>query len=310
MNIRDLLVKLNTGLSELHDAQAQYILPKLRLEYQFLAKQLLGITVPELDGVYKAINRDTDDLAFITPDTKISEVALIAGIINYLENNNTGALTVDNKYIFADNNARDEYFTTNSAELVDEMYIVSGGVLQKYISGEWVDVSATIRGTSAGFGTPTASATTLDAGQPAEVNVTATGDDTAKIFNFEFGIPEGADGTGNGTGMQEPPNDGNMYARAYINGTYDWVNVSAIIAEIPVFQIPYKKGYTENGSNVFVLPKTPYVIVDVFVLDGETTRYTLQDGDYSVSGNSVTITNPTLADGMSVKILYTAKEAA
>lgn len=43
-------------------------------------------------------------------------------------------------------------------------------------------------GTSAGFGTPTASATTVT-GNPT-VSVTASGPDTAKVFSFAFGIPK------------------------------------------------------------------------------------------------------------------------
>ena len=49
-------------------------------------------------------------------------------------------------------------------------------------------------GASAGFGTPTASVTTLDAGEDATVSVTASGSDTEKVFAFSFGIPKGADG--------------------------------------------------------------------------------------------------------------------
>ena len=44
-------------------------------------------------------------------------------------------------------------------------------------------------GASAGFGTPTASATSVT-GNPT-VNVTASGPDTAKVFDFQFGIPGG-----------------------------------------------------------------------------------------------------------------------
>ena len=49
-------------------------------------------------------------------------------------------------------------------------------------------------GAAAGFGTPTAIATTLDAGSDATVTVTASGDDTAKVFSFTFGIPQGVQG--------------------------------------------------------------------------------------------------------------------
>ncbi len=51
-----------------------------------------------------------------------------------------------------------------------------------------------VDGAAAGFGTPTATATTLASGSAATATVTATGPDTAKIFSFEFGIPQGAVG--------------------------------------------------------------------------------------------------------------------
>ena len=44
-------------------------------------------------------------------------------------------------------------------------------------------------GAAAGFGTPTAAATALPAGSAPTATVTASGPDTAKVFDFEFGIP-------------------------------------------------------------------------------------------------------------------------
>ncbi len=49
-------------------------------------------------------------------------------------------------------------------------------------------------GAAAGFGTPTASATSLLPGAMPTVNVTASGNDTTKVFSFLFGIPQGAKG--------------------------------------------------------------------------------------------------------------------
>ena len=49
-------------------------------------------------------------------------------------------------------------------------------------------------GAAAGFGTPAASASKLAAGAQATVAVTASGPDTAKVFTFEFGIPQGETG--------------------------------------------------------------------------------------------------------------------
>ena len=49
-------------------------------------------------------------------------------------------------------------------------------------------------GQAAGFGTPTATASTLTPGSSATVSVSASGADTAKVFDFTFGIPQGAEG--------------------------------------------------------------------------------------------------------------------
>lgn len=50
------------------------------------------------------------------------------------------------------------------------------------------------KGDAAGFGTPTAVVNTLDAGSNATAQVTASGEDTAKVFSFTFGIPKGEKG--------------------------------------------------------------------------------------------------------------------
>ena len=65
----------------------------------------------------------------------------------------------------------------------------SGAVWVKYIGSDGTS------GTSAGFGAPDATAETLTAGSEATAEVTASGEDTAKVFHFSFGIPKGADGT-------------------------------------------------------------------------------------------------------------------
>ena len=59
-------------------------------------------------------------------------------------------------------------------------------------------------GEAAGFGTPTATATTLPAGSDATATVTATGPDTAKVFSFTFGIPQGETGETGATGATGP----------------------------------------------------------------------------------------------------------
>lgn len=56
---------------------------------------------------------------------------------------------------------------------------------------EWL---ASLIGQSAGFGTPTASAIALTSGEQPTAIVSASGENTAKVFNFQFGIPAGVAG--------------------------------------------------------------------------------------------------------------------
>lgn len=63
--------------------------------------------------------------------------------------------------------------------------------------GEWSEAIELIEGktgAAAGFGAPIIAVETLPAGSEATASVTASGDDTAKEFNFNFGIPRGAAG--------------------------------------------------------------------------------------------------------------------
>jgi len=61
---------------------------------------------------------------------------------------------------------------------------------------------------NAGFGTPTATATGLDAGVSPTASVTASGDNAEKVFAFEFGVPKGDKGdkgdTGDAAGFGTP----------------------------------------------------------------------------------------------------------
>lgn len=72
--------------------------------------------------------------------------------------------------------------------------------------GDKGDTGATgATGAAAGFGTPTASATTLSEGASATATISTGGPDTEKIFNFAFGIPKGATGqTGTPAGFDTP----------------------------------------------------------------------------------------------------------
>lgn len=82
-------------------------------------------------------------------------------------------------------------------------------------------------GAAAGFGTPAASASKLAASAQATVAVTASGPDTAKVFTFEFGIPQGEPGD---TGPNEVTSSTatNLTGLLKGNGT----NVEAAVPEV------------------------------------------------------------------------------
>lgn len=101
--------------------------------------------------------------------------------------------------------------------------------------GEWSDAIELIEGktgAAAGFGAPTVAVETRPAGSDATASVTASGDDTAKVFNFNFGIPSGAAGAdgissyiyvayasdASGAGFSLTPSNGLMF-RAEIHTT-------------------------------------------------------------------------------------------
>ena len=94
---------------------------------------------------------------------------------------------------------------------VEQQYDESGNTQFRFRSSsaggtwsQWITVSKGEKGetgetgAAAGFGTPNVTVETLPAGSDATASVAASGDNTAKVFNFNFGIPKGADGK-NGT---------------------------------------------------------------------------------------------------------------
>ncbi|GHV42654.1 hypothetical protein FACS189490_12070 [Clostridia bacterium] len=64
-----------------------------------------------------------------------------------------GALYVPDEFIFADDAARDAYFSANPGDLQDGIYCLSAGLLQKYALGEWTDGTAAIQGPKGDDGT-------------------------------------------------------------------------------------------------------------------------------------------------------------
>lgn len=72
-------------------------------------------------------------------------------------------------------------------------------------------------GEAAGFGTPTVSVETLGEGSTATASVRATGEDTSKVFSFNFGIPKGD----TGRGIETVVSDGNDLIIKYDDGSDD-----------------------------------------------------------------------------------------
>lgn len=82
-------------------------------------------------------------------------------------------------------------------------------------------------GAAAGFGTPTASATAKLPGTQPTVTVTATGSDTAKVFDFSFGIPKGDTGETGQNGAAGGFGTPTASASALPSGSTPTVSVSA-----------------------------------------------------------------------------------
>ncbi len=78
---------------------------------------------------------------------------------------------------------------TNTANAKFIRFSVDGGISwgeSTYVKGE--------QGTPAGFGEPVISASTVPTGYPASATITASGPDTAKVFNIALEIPKGETG--------------------------------------------------------------------------------------------------------------------
>ena len=92
-------------------------------------------------------------------------------------------------------------------------------------------------GTAAGFGTPTASASSLPSSSPPTVSVTASGENTEKIFSFEFGIPQsgsGENGVAYETGVWTPSFSGMSGYFDYVSGSYTLIGNRCIIEGVVI----------------------------------------------------------------------------
>ena len=114
-------------------------------------------------------------------------------------------------------------------------------------------------GEAAGFGTPKISVETLDEGSTATASVRATGEDTAKVFNFNFGIPKGD----TGRGITTVVSDGNDLIIKYddkseerLRGVIQTINalVADSKADFEAAQIEENKGKTISyAGNLYLI---------------------------------------------------------
>lgn len=109
----------------------------------------------------------------------------------------------DSRYIkLVDWQAQPEYqFSEDGTNWHDQQQDADLYYHERRPGGQWgpaVKMKTGPTGAAAGFGAPTIAVETLPAGSDATASVTASGDNTAKVFSFSFGIPKGTDGQ-NGT---------------------------------------------------------------------------------------------------------------
>lgn len=109
-------------------------------------------------------------------------------------------------------------------------------------------------GVSAGFGTPTANATTLESNQSATVSVSASGNNTNKVFAFSFGIPKGIKGdNGLSAGFGTPTATAttlNPTDNATVSVSASGVDTAKVFSF--VFGIP-KGDKGDNGTSVLAI---------------------------------------------------------
>lgn len=130
----------------------------------------------------------------------------------------------DTTYILKDSNALP---STNVTQDIDE-----NSTAEQVPSAKAIYQMGGSGGEAAGFGTPEASATQLESTQPPTVTVEASGPNTAKIFKFSFGIPQGAKGEKGDTGAQGPQGEtgatgatGAVFTPSVdTNGNISWTN--------------------------------------------------------------------------------------
>ena len=141
------------------------------------------INIPQEVSAYGGDAKYTVRGFTIDSDNFISDALQVTGTLHYTytAGNNTrliGKLTPNTLDLFL---ATAEKYLLNQLQQAKDSGLFDGADGQPGEDGE--------DGTPAGFGTPTATAHSLSQDATPTVTVSATGDDTAKVFSFNFGIP-------------------------------------------------------------------------------------------------------------------------
>lgn len=126
-------------------------------------------------------------------------------------------------------------------------------------------------GNSAGFGTPTVQIEMLDAGSEATAEVTASGEDTAKEFQFSFGIPQGKQGKSAYQAWLDSGNTGDE------QDFFDSLTGAAM-----------RHAFTASDVTSGTLSVSTYGC-PVSISDDTGITYPLQFGSFTMDGNNVVI---------------------
>jgi hypothetical protein len=147
------------------------------------------VNIPQEISAYGGDAKYTIRGFTVDSDNYISDALQVTGTLHYTytAGNNTrltGKLTPNTLDLFL---ATANQYILNSLAAAKASGEFDGADGQDGQNGQ--DGQDGADGTPAGFGTPTATAIYLPQNAPPTVGVTASGDDTAKVFAFEFGIP-------------------------------------------------------------------------------------------------------------------------
>ena len=139
-------------------------------------------------------------------------------------------------------------------------------------------------GPAAGFGTPTATASLLPAGSTPTVSISASGADTAKVFDFAFGIPSGDSNVQSDWNQTDTTADDYIKNKPTIADTWN-IEVSNFTSNTMVLKA-YKNDVAYTGT----------IWAYLTYGDGTTSQRTSSPMMLSASSGTITITSSEFPD--------------